>query len=102
MGTFENLLDVIHLGKLLHIRGYSLCLFDIAFIGKSAFFSIQKIIVEFVNFFEYKLFVAGINKSLSTVTFQEEQKEICPVCQEYMLKGIKLKCSHIYHQFCIV
>jgi hypothetical protein len=72
MGTLENLLDVIHLGKLLHIRGWSLCLFDIAFIGKSAFFSVQKIIVDFVNFFEYKLFVTGINNSLSTVTFKEE------------------------------
>lgn len=40
MNTFENLLDIIHLGKLLHIRGFNLCLFDIAFIGKSAFISI--------------------------------------------------------------
>ena len=72
MGTFENLLDIIHLGKLLHIRGFNLCLFDIAFIGKSAFFAVQKIIVDFINFFEYKLFVTGINKSLSTVTFTED------------------------------
>jgi hypothetical protein len=40
INTFENLLDIIHLGKLLHIRGTSLCLFDIAFIGKSAFISL--------------------------------------------------------------
>ena len=40
MGTFENVLDVVHLGKLLHIRGFNLCLFDIAFIGKSAFFAV--------------------------------------------------------------
>ena len=40
MTSFENLLDIIHLGKLLHIRGWSLCLFDIAFIGKSAFFAL--------------------------------------------------------------
>jgi hypothetical protein len=96
MGTFENLLDVIHLGKLLHIRGWSLCLFDIAFIGKSAFFSLQKIVVDLVNFFEYKVFVTSINKSLPTVNLKDE-KEICPVCQEYMLKGVKLRCSHIYH-----
>ena len=102
MSFFENVLDVTHLCKLLYIRGWSLCLFDIAFIGKSAFYSVQRMIVDTINFFEYKVFVACINKSLETKQFREHDQEICPICQEYMVKGIKLRCSHIYHQFCIV
>jgi hypothetical protein len=101
MSFFENLIDIIHLGKLLHIRGWGLCLFDIAFIGKSAFFAGRKLFMGMLTFIEYKDFVMCMNNSLSTKVFGEE-KEICPICQEYMEKGVQLKCSHTYHQFCIV
>ena len=106
ISLMENIVDFLHYGTLFYIRWQNICLFDLFFIGKQLVTQTFNFKNNIWGFIEYKFFIYCIKKNLEEVNYDlskpQEEKEICPICQDNIAKGIKLKCNHVYHQFCIV
>ena len=96
----ENGVDLTHYGTLFYIRWQNICLFDLFFIGKQIVYQTLSIKNNIWGFIEYKFFIYCIKRNLEEVDYDKNpnlEKEICPICQDHIGTGIKLRCSHVYH-----
>jgi hypothetical protein len=76
----QIIIRVIHFFTLIYIRGMNFNLFDLLFLGKATMSSLNKMLTDLVQFFEFKAFVQHIQTNLQIKEYRLTDKEICPIC----------------------
>lgn len=97
--------SLIYYATFIYVRLIYSCfsLFDAFFFGRSLYATGVQALNNFVSYVEYRVYINRISSNSVEVTYTKDQNEVCSICQDYMIKAIKLrKCKHEFHKYCII